>query len=60
MRNCLFAVEEFDLRGVLRSGGSDDDLAEVIERCVGAKWAGHAIGQVTFIRPRRSMSQIGG
>jgi cyclic pyranopterin phosphate synthase len=60
MRNCLFAVEEFDLRGVMRSGGSDDDLAEVIERCVGAKWAGHAIGQVTFIRPRRSMSQIGG
>ena len=60
LRNCLFAVEEFDLRDVMRSGGSDDDLAQVIQRCVAAKWAGHAIGQVTFIRPRKSMSQIGG
>jgi cyclic pyranopterin phosphate synthase len=60
LRNCLFAVEEFDLRDVLRSGGTDDDLAAVIERCVGAKWAGHSIGQVTFVRPSRSMSQIGG
>jgi GTP 3',8-cyclase len=60
LRNCLFAVEEFDLRDVMRSGGSDDDLAEVIRRCVAAKWAGHAIGQVNFIRPRKSMSQIGG
>jgi GTP 3',8-cyclase len=60
LRNCLFAVEEFDLRDVMRSGGSDDELAEVVRRCVAAKWAGHAIGQVTFIRPSRSMSQIGG
>ena len=31
----------------LRGGGSDDDLAAEIERAVGTKWAGHAIGQVT-------------
>jgi cyclic pyranopterin phosphate synthase len=60
LRNCLFAVDEFDLRAVVRSGGSDDDLSAVLERAVQAKWAGHAIGQVHFIRPRRSMSQIGG
>jgi GTP 3',8-cyclase len=60
LRSCLFAVEEHDLRSVLRSGGSDDDLATVVERAVGTKWAGHAIGQVQFIRPARSMSQIGG
>jgi cyclic pyranopterin phosphate synthase len=60
LRNCLFAIDEFDLRGVVRSGGSDQELADVIRRCVGAKWAGHQIGQVTFIRPRKSMSQIGG
>jgi len=60
LRNCLFAVDEFDLRDVMRSGGSDDDLAGVIERCVAAKWAGHVIGQVHFIRPGKSMSQIGG
>jgi cyclic pyranopterin phosphate synthase len=60
LRSCLFSLEDHDLRGVLRSGGSDDDLSDAIERCVGAKWAGHAINQVHFVRPRRSMSQIGG
>ena len=60
LRNCLFSLEDHDLRGVLRSGAGDDELSEVIERCVGAKWAGHAINQVQFVRPSRSMSQIGG
>ncbi len=60
LRNCLFSLEDRDLRGVLRGGGSDDDLSAAIEACVGAKWAGHAINQVQFVRPHRSMSQIGG
>jgi cyclic pyranopterin phosphate synthase len=59
-RNCLFALEEYDLRALLRSGASDDELAACIEQAVGAKWAGHQINQVHFIRPRKSMSQIGG
>lgn len=60
LRNCLFAVRECDLRAVLRNGGSDDDVAAAIEAEVGRKWAGHSIGQVHFVRPGRSMSQIGG
>jgi len=63
-RTCLFATTEFDLRGILRSGLPGDELERAlraeIERAVGAKWAGHQINQVTFVRPRRSMSQIGG
>jgi cyclic pyranopterin phosphate synthase len=59
-RTCLFALDEHDLRAVLRGGGTDDDLAAVIEAAVGAKWAGHRIGRVDFVRPPRSMSQIGG
>ena len=59
-RTCLFATREFDLRALLRSGATDDELAEEIIRAVGTKWAGHRIGQVSFIRPTRSMSQIGG
>lgn len=59
-RTCLFAIEEFDLRRVMREGGSDDDLAAEMKRAVGTKWAGHHIGQVDFVRPARSMSQIGG
>jgi cyclic pyranopterin phosphate synthase len=59
-RTCLFATTEFDLRALLRSGASDDDLAAEIQRAVGTKWAGHQINQVTFVRPKRTMSQIGG
>jgi cyclic pyranopterin phosphate synthase len=60
LRSCLFSLEDNDLRSILRSGGTDDDLSDAIEACVGAKWAGHAINQVQFVKPRRSMSQIGG
>ena len=68
-RTCLFALEEFDLRSVVRDQSAerplsddavDDLLAAEIARAVGTKWAGHRIGQVDFIRPDRSMSQIGG
>ncbi len=60
LRTCLFATDEFDLRGAIRRGESDDELAIRIERAVATKWAGHHINQVDFVRPRRSMSQIGG
>jgi cyclic pyranopterin phosphate synthase len=61
LRSCLFAVDEVDLRALVRDGvSSDDDVADAVRRCVAGKWAGHMIGQVTFVRPRRSMSQIGG
>ena len=59
-RTCLFATDEFDLRAALRTGETDDQIAERIEAAVGTKWAGHQINQVNFIRPTRSMSQIGG
>lgn len=59
-RNCLFAVEEFDMRAMLRGGASDDEIADALKGAVHAKWAGHQIGQVNFIRPKKSMSQIGG
>src|SRR5215212_5137388 len=61
--------EQFDRRAILRSdeirsGASDaeldDRIADEIARAVGTKWAGHRIGQVDFVRPERSMSQIGG
>jgi GTP 3',8-cyclase len=59
-RTCLFATDETDLRDALRSGESDDELAARIEYAVAGKWAGHHINQVDFVRPSRSMSQIGG
>ncbi|MEX2627176.1 MAG: GTP 3',8-cyclase MoaA [Ilumatobacteraceae bacterium] len=59
-RTCLFATDEFDLLTAMRNGETDDQVAARIEAAVGTKWAGHQINQVNFVRPRRSMSQIGG
>ncbi|MCO5997166.1 GTP 3',8-cyclase MoaA [Actinoallomurus rhizosphaericola] len=60
IRNCLFAREESDLRAALRSGASDDDLAERWTAAVAAKRAGHGIDDVGFLQPARPMSAIGG
>jgi GTP 3',8-cyclase len=57
---CLFATRSFDMRALLRDGSTDDAIAAEIVRAVGTKWAGHQIGQVQFLRPAKSMSQIGG
>lgn len=61
---CLFATDEFDLRAILRGSLPTDQIDDALEaevrRAVGLKWAGHSINQVNFIRPARSMSQIGG
>lgn len=59
-RTCLFATDETDLRALLRGGATDDELADAITAAVGEKWAGHQVNNVLFIRPKRSMSQIGG
>jgi cyclic pyranopterin phosphate synthase len=59
-RTCLFATDEFDMRAALRNGETDDQIATRIEAAVGTKWAGHRINQVNFVRPTRTMSQIGG
>ncbi|MCI2975098.1 MAG: GTP 3',8-cyclase MoaA [Ferrimicrobium sp.] len=60
IRTCLFALDEHDLRMMLRAGASTQELATQIEAIIATKWAGHSIGRVNFIRPPKSMSQIGG
>jgi cyclic pyranopterin phosphate synthase len=59
-RTCLFALDETDLRALVRGGASDDDIAAAIGDAVARKWAGHHIGARDFVRPARSMSMIGG
>ena len=60
VRTCLFAREESDLRGALRAGASDDDLAERWVTAMRGKAAGHGIDDPTFLQPDRPMSAIGG
>jgi cyclic pyranopterin phosphate synthase len=60
LRNCLFALDEVDVKGLLRGGAPDEAVAEVIRRNVWAKWEGHEINTARFIKPLRTMHAIGG
>jgi cyclic pyranopterin phosphate synthase len=60
LRVCLFALEETDLRTPMRDGAGDADLESLIRDAVRSKWSGHRINADDFVRPDRSMSQIGG
>jgi cyclic pyranopterin phosphate synthase len=60
IRNCLFAREESDLRGPMRAGASDDELAGRLRAALNAKKAGHGIDDPGFLQPSRPMSAIGG
>jgi GTP 3',8-cyclase len=60
VRNCLFARTESDLRGPMRDGASDADLAELWRRAVASKLPGHGINDPGFLQPARPMSAIGG
>jgi cyclic pyranopterin phosphate synthase len=60
IRNCLFSLTEWDARGLMRTGGSDAQLADLIRQCVAVKKPGHGIDSPEFLRPARAMYQIGG
>jgi len=60
VRTCLFAREESDLRGALRAGASDAELADRWVTAMRGKAAGHGIDDPTFLQPTRPMSAIGG
>jgi len=60
LRYCLFAIEEDDVKSLLRGGASDDEIAALIRRNVAGKWAGHEINTARFVAPPRPMYAIGG
>ena len=60
LRNCLFAIDEVDVKALLRANAPFADIAEVIRRNVWAKWEGHEINTSRFVKPLRTMHAIGG
>ncbi|HTS25432.1 MAG TPA: GTP 3',8-cyclase MoaA [Bryobacteraceae bacterium] len=60
LRYCLFAIEEDDVKGLIRSGASDEEIAALIRRNIAGKWIGHEIGSSKFVAPPRPMYAIGG
>ena len=57
LRYCLFAREETDIRAALNNPA---ELETAIRSAVWQKWAGHEIGQPSFVPPARPMYSIGG
>lgn len=60
VRSCLFSQDESDLRGALREGRTDAEIAERWRVAMAGKAAGHAIDDPKFLQPARPMSAIGG
>ncbi|MCR9117053.1 MAG: GTP 3',8-cyclase MoaA [bacterium] len=60
VRNCLFSTEEWDVRHVLRNGGDDAAIIDLLRESIAQKKPGHGIDSDEFLRPQRSMYQIGG
>ena len=60
LRTCLFSIGEHDVKALLRGGASDDAIREFVAAAVWQKEEGHKIGQADFVRPSKTMSQIGG
>ncbi|GFH35331.1 GTP 3',8-cyclase MoaA [Streptomyces pacificus] len=60
VRTCLFAREETDLRGALRSGAPDAEIARIWKAAMWGKKAGSGLDDPEFLQPQRPMSAIGG
>jgi cyclic pyranopterin phosphate synthase len=60
LRYCLFAIEEDDVKSLLRSGAPDDAIAALVRRNIADKWEGHEINTASFVAPPRPMYSIGG
>jgi GTP 3',8-cyclase len=60
IRTCLFSTTEYDLRGILRSEASREEIVKFIEAAVLKKEPGHRINDPAFVQPERTMSFIGG
>jgi cyclic pyranopterin phosphate synthase len=60
IRNCLFSLEETDIKTLIRGGADDETIAQAITDSIAAKKEGHEINTARFIQPDRPMYSIGG
>ncbi len=60
IRNCLFSLEETDIRALLRDGADADSIRQAVRDSVTAKKAGHEINLASYVQPDRPMYSIGG
>ena len=60
LRNCLFSLDETDVKALLRVGGKESEIIALVRESIENKWAGHHINDADFEQPQRPMYSIGG
>ena len=60
LRYCLFAIEEDDVKSLMRGGAADEEIAALLRKNIAGKWQGHEINSGRFVAPPRPMYSIGG
>jgi GTP 3',8-cyclase len=60
LRNCLFALDEVDLKPMLRGNTDAEAIIAAVRGSVWDKWEGHEINTARFVKPERTMHTIGG
>ena len=60
LRNCLFSLEETDVKSLIRGEASDAAIAQAMLDSIAAKKEGHEINTARFVQPDRPMYSIGG
>jgi len=60
LRNCLFSLQETDIRSLLREGVDDQTIVQAVRDGIATKWEGHEINTARFVQPERPMYLIGG
>ena len=60
VRSCLFGDDETPLAPLLRSGGTDAEIAGLWRAAMWGKQEGHGMDRTSFQRPLTSMGAIGG
>ena len=60
LRNCLFSLEETDIKTLIREAADDETIAQAIKDSIATKKEGHEINTARFIQPDRPMYSIGG
>lgn len=60
LRNCLFALDELDVKPLLRPSLDQAKVESLIQKSVWDKWEGHEINSARFVKPLRTMHSIGG
>ena len=60
LRYCLFAIDETDIKPLLRDGSPDAAITAALLQTTRDKWLGHQINTTQFVPPPRPMYSIGG